>query len=49
MHTFWVSNGSVKIKKGKIQKPITISHITDLETIFPDSELLKDEKSEPNP
>ena len=45
IHTFWVSNGSVKIEIRDNSKPNTVSHITDLETIFPDNELLKDEDS----
>ena len=48
VHTFCVSNGSVEIKVRENSNPNTISHITDLEKIFPDSELLKDEESESN-
>ena len=48
IHTIWVSNGSVKIKVREIFKPNTVSHITDLENIFPDNELLEDEETESN-
>ena len=48
IHTFWVSNGSVKIKIRENSKPKTISHTTDLEKVFPDNELLKDEEFESN-
>ena len=48
MHTFWVLNSSMKIKVRENSKPNTISHITDLENVFPDNELLKDEESESN-
>ena len=40
IHTFWMSNGSVKIKVRENSKPNTISLITSLEEIFPDNELL---------
>ena len=48
MHTFWVLNSSMKIKVRENSKPNTISHITDLEKVFPDNELLKDGESESN-
>ena len=35
-------------KRENSKHNITISHITDLEKIFPDTELFKDEESEPN-
>ena len=48
IHNFWVANGSVKIKAKENSKPNTISHITDLQKIFPGNKLLKDEESESN-
>ena len=45
---FWMLNGSVKIKIRENSKLNTISHITDLEKVFPDNEFLKDEASESN-
>ena len=48
IQTFWVSSGSAKVKLGKNSKPNTISHITNLEKILPDNELLKDKESESN-
>ena len=48
MHTFWVSNGSVKIKVRENFKLNTISHITDSEKFFSNNELLREKKSESN-
>ena len=48
IHTLWVSKWSAKIKLSENSKSNTISHITNLEKIFPDNELLKDKKSESN-
>ena len=48
MHTFWVSNGSVKIKVRENFKLNTISHITDSEKVFPNNELLREMESESN-
>ena len=33
-HTFWVSNGSVRVKERENSKLNTISHMTDLENFF---------------
>ena len=44
IHTFWVSNGSVKIKR-KNSKTQYNSHITDLEKFFPENKLLEDKES----
>ena len=46
IHTFRVSNGSIKIKIRDICEPNAISHITDLENFFPENELLRDEEFE---
>ena len=48
IHTLWVSKGSTKIKLSENSKSNSIGHITNLEKIFPDNELLKDKKSESN-
>ena len=40
---YWVSNGSIKIKISKRSHVKVISHIVDLEKLFPDNPLLKDD------
>ena len=48
IHTFQVSNGSIKIEIRDICETNTISHITDLEIFFSENELLMDEEFESN-
>ena len=40
MHTFWVSNGSMKLKIADNNRLYTITYINDLEELFPGNELL---------
>ena len=42
----WVSNGSIKIRISKRLPAKVISHIADLEKLFPDNPLLKDDHIE---
>ena len=42
----WVSNGSIKIRISKRLPAKVISHIADLEKLFPDNPLLKDDHNE---
>ena len=49
VHTLFLSVKRFRENKRENSKQnIIISHITDLEKIFPDTELFKDEESEPN-
>ena len=43
---YWVSNGSVKIRMSERFPVEVISHIVDLEKLFPDNRLLKDDQTE---
>ena len=43
---FWVSNGSIRLKITENGKVHIIGHDADLEELFPDNELIKDEKSD---
>ena len=40
---YWVSNGSIKIRISERSPVKVISHIVDLEKLFPDNPLLKDD------
>ena len=42
----WVSNGSIKIRISKRSPAKVISHIVDLQKLFPDNLLLKDDHIE---
>ena len=42
----WVSNGSIKIRISERSPVKVISHIADLEKLFPDNTLLKDDHIE---
>ena len=48
MHTFWLSNGSVKMTVRENSKPDITSHSTGLEKLFPDNKLNKDHDPESN-
>ena len=43
---YWVSNGSIKIRISERSPVKVISHIVDLEKLFPDNPLLKDDHIE---
>ena len=43
---YWVSNGSIKIRISESSPVKVISHIVDLEKLFPDNPLLKDDHIE---
>ena len=43
---YWVSNGSIKIRISGRSPVKVISHIADLEKLFPDNPLLKDDHNE---
>ena len=40
IHTFWVSNGSIKLKIADNDRVYTITYNNDLEELFPGNELL---------
>ena len=44
--SYWVSNGSIKIRISERSPVKVISHIVDLEKLFPDNPLLKDDHIE---
>ena len=43
---YWLSNGSIKIRIPELSPVKVISHIVDLEKLFPDNPLLKDDHIE---
>ena len=44
IHTFWVSNGSIKLKIADNDRVYTITHNNDLEELFPGNKLLLESK-----
>ena len=46
IHRFWISNGTLRIKLFESSHPIIVTHIVDLEEMFPGNPLLADEKNE---
>ena len=42
-HLFWVSNGSIRLNLSYNDKSYIVAHINDLEELFPENELLREE------
>ena len=42
-HLFWVSNGSIRLNLSYNDKSYIVVHINDLEELFPENELLREE------
>ena len=42
--SFWVSHGSIRLRVEDKHRPCTITHISDMEDLFPGNDLLRDEK-----
>ena len=42
--SFWVSNGSIRLRVENRDRPCVITHISDLEVLFPDNNILRDEE-----
>ena len=42
--SFWISNGSIRLRIEDKDNPCVITHITDLEDLFPSNDLLRDEE-----
>ena len=43
IHSFWVSNGSIRSKLSDNEKLYIITHINDFEELFPGNEFIRDE------
>ena len=43
IHSFWVSNGSIRLKLSDNERSYMITHINDLEEVFPGNEFIRDE------
>ena len=46
MHSFWITNGTIRLKLNESFLPKNVSHFVDLEEMFPGNSLLADEKNE---
>ena len=44
IHSFWVSNGSIRLKLPDNERSYMIIHISDLEELFPGNEFIRDEE-----
>ena len=44
IHSFWVSNGSIRLKLSNNERSYIITHINDLEELFPGNEFIGDEE-----
>ena len=44
IHSFWTSNGSIKLKLSDNGRSYIITHINDLEELFPGNECIRDEE-----
>ena len=44
IHSFWVSNGSIRLKLPDNERSYMITHISDLEELFPGNEFIRDEE-----
>ena len=42
--SFWVSNGSIRLRRENKDRPCAITHISDLEVLFPGNDILRDEE-----
>ena len=42
IHSFWVTNGSIKLRIAKNGRTYAITHLSDLEVLFPGNEFLSD-------
>ena len=42
IHSFWVTNGSIRLSTVKNGQTNVITHISDLEELFPGNEILSD-------
>ena len=42
--SFWVSNGSIRLRVENKNRPCVITHISDLEVLFPGNDILRDEE-----
>ena len=42
--SFWVSNGSIRLRVENKDRPCVITHISDLEVLFPGNDILRDEE-----
>ena len=46
LHGFWVTNGTIRIKITESSVPTSVSHLCDLEELFPGNPLLLDDQNE---
>ena len=46
IQSFWISNGTLRVKLTESSHPKSILHLVDLEEMFPGNPLLADEKNE---
>ena len=46
IHSFWISNGTIRIKLHESSTPKNISHFVDLEEMFPGHPLLADDQNQ---
>ena len=44
IHSFWVSNGSIRSKLPDNERSYIITYINDLEELFPGNEFVRDEE-----
>ena len=44
IHSFWVSNGSIRLKLSDNERSQIITHINDLEELIPGNEIIRDEE-----
>ena len=44
IHSLWVSNGSIRLKLSDNERSYMITHIRDLEELFPGNEFIRDEE-----
>ena len=42
--SFWVSNGSIRLRVENKDRPCVITHISFLKDLFPDNDILRDEE-----
>ena len=42
--SFWVSNGSIRLRVENKDRPCVITHISDLEVLFPGNDILRDKE-----
>ena len=44
IHSFWVSNGSIRLKLSDNERSYMITHVNDWEELFPGNEFNRDEE-----